>query len=69
MLPQIIAIPETVQQAHNNNPVSEIMDIRHQSSDMCVIVNWKTHTSFPTEVGNPTPDTVPVTIRYNDNYL
>ena len=43
-------------------PLSEIMDLRHQSSAMCIImlVGENTHPWSATKVGNPIPATIPV---------
>ena len=43
-------------------PLSGIMDLRHQSSAMCIIMlgGEDTHPWSATNVGNPIPDTIPV---------
>ena len=44
------------------NALSDIMDLRHQSSAMCIIMlgGEDTHPWSATEVGNPIPATIPV---------
>ena len=48
-------------------PLSDIMDLRHQSSAMCIIMLGEedTHPWSATKVGNPTPATILVAKRNN----
>ena len=53
-------------------PLSDIMDLRHQTSAMCIIMlggeggeREDTHTWSATKVGNPIPATIPVAKRNN----
>ena len=48
-------------------PLSDIMDLRHQSSAMCIIMlgGEDTHPWSAAKVGNPIPATIPVTKRNN----
>ena len=48
-------------------PLSDIMDLRHQSSAMCIIMlgGEDTHPWSATKLGNPIPATIPVAKRNN----
>ena len=48
-------------------PLSDIMDLRHQSSAMCIIMlgGEDTHPWSTTKVGKPIPATIPVAKRNN----
>ena len=50
-------------------PLSDIMDLRHQSSAMCIIMlgGEDTHQWSATNVGNPILATIPVTSNKNTN--
>ena len=43
-------------------PLSDIMDLRHQSSAMCIMMlgGEDTHPWSATKVGNPIPATIPL---------
>ena len=54
--------PETIRLISKYKDLSDIMDLRHQSSAMCIIMlgGDDTHPWSATKVGNPIPATIPV---------
>ena len=52
------------------SPLSDIMDLRHQSSAMCSIMlgGEDTHPWSATKVGDPIPATIPVTKKHPKDY-
>ena len=51
--------------------LSDIMDLRHQSSAMCIIMlgGDDTHPRSATKKGNPIPATIPVTKKTTNKLL
>ena len=68
MIPSVSVGIVSDAEKRNNLPTIRIMDLRHQSSTMCIIMLGEkdTHPLSATKVGNPIPVTIPVD-RYQQN--